>query len=180
MALFVVLVAVLGVFTFDVVAEMPTDLQIDDLSAGRPCTKPTENGDWIYVHYTGRSHPDIGGRVFESTQHKKPILFQIGKGTVIRAFDISMLNLCPGARRRITVPPSYGYDAESRPEKVGADDTLMFDLELIHIDRENYMTKLKPACWFAFCFVMGGVAWNYIRVNTLDTPALKKLEVKKK
>jgi len=165
--LLVVLVAV-GVFNFDVVAEVPTDLQIEDLSAGRPCSEPTKNGDSIYVHYTGRTHPDLGGRVFDSSQHKKPIKFQLGSGRVMRGWDLGLLNMCPGGRRRVTIPPSYGYDADSRPEKLDADATTMFDLELIHIDRESMANKLYPALWFLFCGAMGALGWNHIRSNTID------------
>merc|ERR1739838_91713 len=106
MVLLVALVAV-GALALNVVdAEMPIDLQIEDLSPGKPCEIPTSAGDLIYVHYTGRTHPELGGHVFESTSNKKPIKFQLGAGRVIRGWDDGLLNMCPGARRRLIIPPS--------------------------------------------------------------------------
>jgi len=174
MALLVALIAV-GALTLNVVdAEMPIDLQIEDLSPGKPCESPTGAGDLIYVHYTGRTHPDLGGHVFESTSNKKPIKFQLGAGRVIRGWDDGLLNMCPGARRRLIIPPSHGYDATSKPDNVEADATLVFSVELVHIERPDTWGKIKGFFWI-FCTVSAGATvWYSVWKNTSDIIVQKK------
>ena len=42
--------------------------------------------------------------------HKdKPYRFQLGTGEVIEGFDEGLVKMCPGEKRKITVPPHMGY-----------------------------------------------------------------------
>jgi len=45
--------------------------------------------------------------------HKdKPYRFQLGTGEVIEGFDEGLVDMCPGEKRRLTVPPHLAYGHE--------------------------------------------------------------------
>ncbi|RMY55860.1 hypothetical protein D0864_13730 [Hortaea werneckii] len=105
-------------------------LQIDT-TAPASCSRPSKSGDNISVHYRGTLLSD--GVLFdESYRRGSPFTFHLGAGEVIAGWDQGLLDMCPGERRNLTIPPELGYgDSGIGPIPGGA--TLRFETELVDI-----------------------------------------------
>ncbi|KAI6803600.1 hypothetical protein KC360_g2865 [Hortaea werneckii] len=106
------------------------ELQIDT-TAPASCSRPSKSGDSISVHYRGTLLSD--GVLFdESYRRGSPFTFHLGAGEVIAGWDQGLLDMCPGERRNLTIPPELGYgDSGIGPIPGGA--TLRFETELVDI-----------------------------------------------
>lgn len=72
------------------------------------CTRKTQKGDSIKVHYRGTLASD--GSLFDTSYNRgQPLSFTVGIGQVIKGWDEGLLNMCPGDKRTLTVPPEMGY-----------------------------------------------------------------------
>ncbi len=74
--------------------------------------KCVENGNMVSVHYTGTLED---GEVFDSSEGREPLEFQVGSGAIIRGFDEALIGMKEGEEKEITLPPemAYGYRDES-------------------------------------------------------------------
>lgn len=83
----------------------------------------------VKVHYHGYL-PD--GTVFDSSVDRgKPATF--GLNQVIAGWTEGIPLMREGAKYRFTVPPHLAYGERGSPPKIGPNQTLMFDVELIEI-----------------------------------------------
>lgn len=62
----------------------------------------------------------------------KPFAFKLGKGEVIKGWDIGVEGMRPGAQRRITIPPHLAYGKKALPG-IPANSKLIFDLKLLEV-----------------------------------------------
>lgn len=83
------------------------------------CDHKSHKGDYIEVHYTGKLED---GTVFDSSyDHTKegsdepmPLGFHLGQGRVIEGWDEGLLDMCPGERRKLTIPPGKAYGSNGK------------------------------------------------------------------
>ncbi|ORY11848.1 Vaculolar membrane protein-domain-containing protein [Clohesyomyces aquaticus] len=95
------------------------------------CTRKTENGDTIQVHYRGTLQSD--GSEFDSSFGRgPPFEFTLGAGQVIQGWDQGLLGMCIGEGRKLTIPPSLAYGS-SQVGTIPAGSTLIFETELMGI-----------------------------------------------
>jgi peptidylprolyl isomerase len=68
-------------------------------------------GDRVKVHYTGRLDD---GSVFDSSEGREPLEFEVGSGQVIAGFDEAVSGMTAGERRsvRIACEEAYGERRE--------------------------------------------------------------------
>ncbi|KAK5931753.1 hypothetical protein CgunFtcFv8_003524 [Champsocephalus gunnari] len=103
---------------------------VQDLSLGEG--QAVENGDSLEVVYTGwllQSHTI--GEMFDSNQNKdKSLRLKIGAGKVIKGWEEGMVGLKKAGRRLVVVPPDQAYGAKGVPNRVPANSTLIFEVEL--------------------------------------------------
>ncbi|KAL6326832.1 hypothetical protein AAG906_011009 [Vitis piasezkii] len=91
---------------------------------------PTENLPLVDVHYEG-TLAETGG-VFDTTHEDNTVFsFELGKGTVIKAWDIALKTMKVGEVAKITCKPDYAYGAAGSPPDIPADATLVFEVELV-------------------------------------------------
>lgn len=104
-------------------------LQIDELTEGSgPAAK---KGDRVLVHYTGTL---LDGTKFDSSLDRgTPFEFLLGGGQVIAGWELGVVGMKKGGKRRLTIPPHLAYDLQGSPPKIGPNATLKFDIELIDI-----------------------------------------------
>lgn len=65
-----------------------------------------KKGDTIRVHYTGKL---TSGELFDSSEGRDPLEFQVGAGHVIRGFDDGVLQMQVGDKRTIQIPVDQAY-----------------------------------------------------------------------
>ena len=72
------------------------------------CKRKTQRGDSISVHYSGTLASD-GTKFDASYDRGQPLSFTVGKGQVIKGWDEGLLDMCTGDKRKLTIPPEFGY-----------------------------------------------------------------------
>lgn len=105
-----------------------TGLKIEDLTIGTgPAVK---NGDTVSINYVG-TLPD--GTKFDSSYDRgEPFETQIGVGAVIKGWDLGVVGMKVGGKRRLTIPPSLGY-GDQQAGTIPPNSTLIFEVELMGI-----------------------------------------------
>ena len=70
-----------------------------------------------------------------SAANKKgpPFRFTLGKGEVIKGWDIGVEGITVGGERRITIPAHLAYGSKALP-KIPANSTLVFDIKCLNIN----------------------------------------------
>ena len=68
--------------------------------------QPARSGDTVRVHYTGRLDD---GSVFDSSDGRDPLQFEVGSGQVIPGFDRAVTGMVPGEARSVTIEASDAY-----------------------------------------------------------------------
>lgn len=85
-------------------------------------------GDQVKVHYTGRLKD---GSVFDSSQGREPLAFQVGAGMMIKGFDAAVNGMEVGDKVTAEIPCTEAY-GESREDLI------------FNIPKENLPADLKP------------------------------------
>ena len=74
--------------------------------------KKVDNNDNISLHYKGTL---TGGEMFDSSEGRTPLEFQIGSGMVIKGFDDGVTGMSIGDKKTIVIPAAEAY-GEHSPE----------------------------------------------------------------
>ena len=83
-------------------------------------TEPVKKGDKIKVTYTGTLDD---GSVFDSSEGKEPLAFEVDGGQVVKGFDNATVGMTVGQEKEVTLQPAEAY-GDVNPElmkKVGRD-----------------------------------------------------------
>jgi FK506-binding protein 4/5 len=87
-------------------------------------------GDEVSVHYVGTLQAD--GSQFDSSRDRgQPFKFTLGKGQVIKGWDLGVGTMKKGEVAKFTLAPEFAYGDEGSPPKIPAKATLVFEVELI-------------------------------------------------
>jgi len=90
-----------------------------------------KDGDTVELHYRG-TFPD--GKQFDSSYDRnRTFSFRLGAGEVIKGFDLMVLGMRAGGKRKATIPPEFGYGARGAGSAVPPNATLVFEVELVSI-----------------------------------------------
>lgn len=105
-----------------------TKFKIEDLKKGEG--REVSSGDKIIIHYHGTLE---NGKVFDSSYERgKPFETRIGVGQVIDGWDMGVIGMKIGGKRRLTIPPQLAYGDRAIGD-IPAGSTLIFEVELIDI-----------------------------------------------
>ena len=83
------------------------------------------------MHYRGTLESD--GSEFDASYNRgQPLGFTVGKGQVIKGWDIGVVGMAIGGERRLTIPAHLAYGSRGLPG-IPANSTLVFDVKLLEI-----------------------------------------------
>ncbi len=104
-------------------------LKIEDIKEGSG--DEVHSGDYISIHYHGTLE---NGKVFDSSVTRGiPFKTRIGVGQVIDGWDMGVIGMKVGGKRKLTIPPQLAY-GERGIGDIPPNSTLIFDVELVSID----------------------------------------------
>ena len=65
-----------------------------------------KKGDTVHIHYTGRLDD---GTVFDTSEDREPLSFEIGEGMVIPGFEEAVTGMEPGDKKTTKIPTDQAY-----------------------------------------------------------------------
>lgn len=90
---------------------------------------PTDN---VTVHYTGRL---LDGTVFDSSVDGEPATFPLNR--VIPGWTEGLQLMSEGAKYRLFIPSELAYGENGAGDKILPNSTLIFDVELIKVEKND-------------------------------------------
>lgn len=103
-------------------------LKIEDIKVGKG--SEVKDGDTVTIHYKGTL--EDGTQFDSSYDRKEPFETKIGIGYVIKGWDIGVIGMKVGGKRKLTIPYELGYGKYGSGPIPGF-ATLIFELELLKI-----------------------------------------------
>uniref|UniRef100_UPI0037E92A01 peptidyl-prolyl cis-trans isomerase FKBP4 n=1 Tax=Semicossyphus pulcher TaxID=241346 RepID=UPI0037E92A01 len=92
-------------------------------------------GDKVFVHYVGTL---LDGTHFDSSRDRgDKFSFELGKGQVIKAWDIGVATMKIGELCQLICKPEYAYGSAGSPPKIPPNATLVFEVELFEFRGED-------------------------------------------
>ena len=84
---------------------------------------------WIIFFFTGRLKSN--NKKFDScgAENGKPFAFKLGKGEVIKGWDVGIVGMKVGGKRRLTIPPKLAYGEQGAQPDIPPHSTLVFEIE---------------------------------------------------
>lgn len=133
-------------------------------------------GNLVRCHYTGTLL--ASGKGFDCSRARgEPLEFMLGKGVVIKGWDMGVATMQVGERSQLTISSKYGYGPSGMVPKIPPNADLVFDIALLSFREEDLSerqdgsilrtvlkkgteTNVKPelGCWVDV--VMEGRCWN--------------------
>uniref|UniRef100_A0A8C9TXU2 peptidylprolyl isomerase n=3 Tax=Osteoglossocephalai TaxID=1489341 RepID=A0A8C9TXU2_SCLFO len=99
------------------------------------CPIKSRKGDVLNMHYTGKL--EDGTEFDSSIPRNQPFTFTLGTGQVIKGWDQGLLGMCEGEKRKLVIPSELGYGDRGAPPKIPGGATLIFEVELLSIERRS-------------------------------------------
>ncbi|KAF8476179.1 hypothetical protein BDZ91DRAFT_209319 [Kalaharituber pfeilii] len=100
---------------------------IEDRTIG---TGPSaKTGNKVQMRYVGKLN---NGKIFDSNTKGKPFSFTLGKGEVIKGWDVGIAGMQKGGERRLIIPAEMAYGKKAMAG-IPANSTLTFDVKLLGI-----------------------------------------------
>jgi peptidylprolyl isomerase len=65
-----------------------------------------QTGDTVQIHYTGTL---LDGSVFDSSQGREPLEFEVGSGQIIPGLDTALPGMSVGEKKTVNVPSDEAY-----------------------------------------------------------------------
>ena len=115
-------------------------LEVWDVKEGKG--EAVQAGAKLKVHYTGWL---TDGTVFDSSVgRKEPEEFPLNR--LIKGWQEGVPGLKVGGVRRLKIPPELGYGEKER-DKIPANSTLVFEIELLEVENQAMLPDLNAKDW---------------------------------
>jgi len=100
-------------------------------------------GDTVYCYYVGSYKKGPFSTVFDQTSDGEPFIFPVGKGQVIKGWDLGICGfedevpaMYVGGKRRLKIPSALGYGAQGAGP-IPSNQDLEFDVEILSAGKEG-------------------------------------------
>uniref|UniRef100_A0A1I7V2Q9 peptidylprolyl isomerase n=1 Tax=Caenorhabditis tropicalis TaxID=1561998 RepID=A0A1I7V2Q9_9PELO len=101
---------------------------------GQGLAKPT-TGTTVKVHYVGSLED---GKKFDSSRDRgDQFTFNLGRGNVIKGWDLGVATMTKGEVAEFTIRSDYGYGDVGSPPKIPGGATLIFEVKLFEWSAED-------------------------------------------
>ena len=109
------------------IVKLPSGLKYRDMQVGTGAK--VKKGRTVTVRYRGLLRSGIE---FDSNMPRgKPFSFTLGAGEVVKGWDLGLMGMKVGGKRELVIPPHLGYGQRAVGDKIPANSTLLFEVELI-------------------------------------------------
>lgn len=108
---------------------MNNELQVEDLRLGEG--KAVVKGALITAHYSG--FLEDGSKFDSSHDRGKPFQCVIGTGRVIKGWDLGLMGMRVGGKRRLFVPAHLAYGERQVGALIKPHSNLVFEIELLEV-----------------------------------------------
>lgn len=90
-----------------------------------------QNGDFVYICYENRLNDKIVSR------YKSPdgLKLTLGNNDIIRGWDIGIIGMMEGSKRRLICPPNVAYGPNGLPPLIPKDSTLISEISVVKIEQ---------------------------------------------
>ncbi|KAL3914566.1 MAG: hypothetical protein SGILL_006054, partial [Bacillariaceae sp.] len=123
-------------------------LSVSQLIPPKMCNRGAQTDDLLEISYVGRvletgnifdgSAVKINGEGIAGRGNDVSIFFVLGKqpfGQFPPGWDVGLVGMCVGERRRLTVPPALAYGSAGLPRRgIPPDSTLQYDVTLVSVN----------------------------------------------
>jgi FKBP-type peptidyl-prolyl cis-trans isomerase FklB len=115
------------------VKTMDNGLQYKVLESGKEGAESPDKNDTVKAHYHGTL---IDGTVFDSSRERdKPATFPLNR--VIEAWQVALPKMKVGDKWKLFVPPELGYGEQGAGSKIGPNEALIFEVELLDVQESE-------------------------------------------
>lgn len=92
-------------------------------------------GDIVVIHFSGwiDNNGKKGTRFFSSRDEGNPISFKVGTDKVMEGWNIGVIGMGVGGKRRMVVPPELAYGVEGAGDLIPPYATLIIEITLLEI-----------------------------------------------
>jgi len=106
--------------------KLPGGLIVEDLVVGTGLQ--ASSGQKVAVYYEGRLQKN--NKKFDQSKKGPGFKFHLGAGEVIKGWDVGVVGMKIGGKRRLTVPAHMAYGKGGSPPVIPPNSTLVFEVEL--------------------------------------------------
>jgi len=97
----------------------------------------TKTGDTVSVDYVGTfiEGNATTGRIFDSSiERGQPFQFTLGQNSVIQGWELGVIGMKVGEKRKLTIPPELAYGSSGAGGVIPPNATLIFEIGLLSIN----------------------------------------------
>ena len=109
----------------------PVEPQLEKIDLKVGAGAEAKSGDAVTVDYVGTLTD--GSKFDSSIDRKQPFSFILGSGKVIKGWELGVVGMKVGGKRKLVVPPELGYGDAGQPPSIPPRATLIFEIELLHV-----------------------------------------------
>jgi len=92
-----------------------------------------KSGDNIVVNYVGTL---TDGTKFDSSiDRNQPFPYTLGQNMVIKGWELGLLGMKVGEKRKLTIPPELAYGSQAVGKIIPANATLVFEIDMLGINK---------------------------------------------